>query len=113
MITPAFHFNILQDFLEVMNTQTTFMSNKILQEVRNGKCQAVNMYSYITLCALDIICETAMGKSVSAQMSEEDSDYSQKVCNLMRTVFNTLNPKDPLNPNGQILSTLNLTKIFI
>lgn len=75
MITPAFHFNILQDFLEVMNTQTTFMSEKILGDVREGKCDAVNMYNHITLCALDIICETAMGKSISAQMTEEDSEY--------------------------------------
>ena len=77
MITPAFHFNILQDFLEVMNTQTTFMSEKILGEVREGKCDAVNMYNHITLCALDIICETAMGKSISAQMNEEDSEYRE------------------------------------
>ena len=72
MINPAFHFNILKDFLEVMNSQTSVMSEKILGEVREGKCDAVNMYNHITLCALDIICETAMGKSINAQMTEDD-----------------------------------------
>ena len=50
------------------------MSNNLLAQCRKGSADQINMYSYITLCALDIICETAMGQPVNAQ-SQEDSDY--------------------------------------
>jgi len=79
MITPTFHFNILQDFLEVMNKQTTFMADKLSIESRAGKTGSVDMYSYITLAALDIICETAMGHDLKSQQRESNSDYISSI----------------------------------
>ena len=38
----------------------------------------VDIGSSITLCALDIICDTAMGKNVSAQ-ENDDSDYVKAI----------------------------------
>lgn len=37
-----------------------------------------NMFPYIGRCALDIICETAMGIGINAQMNHK-SDYVQAV----------------------------------
>jgi cytochrome P450 family 4 len=53
MITPAFHFNILEDFIEVFDKQT----NKMIDLLRPfaEKSEEINMYNYVTLCALDII----------------------------------------------------------
>ncbi|KAK1804100.1 hypothetical protein P4O66_020140, partial [Electrophorus voltai] len=75
MLTPSFHFSILVDFLEVMNEQSEILIQKMQKHVGG---EPFNCFSYITLCALDIICETAMGKKVYAQ-SNADSEYVQSV----------------------------------
>ncbi|XP_065127837.1 cytochrome P450 4V7 [Paramisgurnus dabryanus] len=75
MLTPTFHFSILTDFLEVMNEQTDILIQKM---EKHAGGEPFNCFSYITLCALDIICETAMGKKIYAQ-SNADSEYVQSV----------------------------------
>ncbi|NWS94435.1 CP4V2 protein, partial [Mionectes macconnelli] len=71
MITPTFHFAILSDFLEVMNEQGSILVKKLEKHVDK---EPFDVFLDITLCALDIICETAMGKNVGAQKSK-NSDY--------------------------------------
>ncbi|NXP16706.1 CP4V2 protein, partial [Scytalopus superciliaris] len=71
MITPTFHFEILNDFLEVMNEQGSILVEKLEKHVDK---EPFNVFMDITLCALDIICETAMGKNVGAQKNK-NSDY--------------------------------------
>ncbi|XP_054422118.1 cytochrome P450 4V2 [Pteronotus mesoamericanus] len=75
MLTPTFHFTILEDFLDIMNEQANILINKFEKHV-NG--EAFNCFVYIALCALDIICETAMGKNIGAQ-TNDDSEYVRAV----------------------------------
>ena len=53
MLTPTFHFSILTDFLEVMNEQAEILVDKLDKQAGKGP---FNCFSYVTLCALDIIC---------------------------------------------------------
>lgn len=53
MITPTFHFEILTDFLEVMNEQGSILLEKLEKHVDK---EPFNVFLDITLCALDIIC---------------------------------------------------------
>ncbi|XDV14815.1 hypothetical protein PO909_014998 [Leuciscus waleckii] len=75
MLTPTFHFSILTEFLEVMNEQAEVLIEKLEKQAGKGP---FNCFNHITLCALDIICETAMGKKIYAQ-SNYDSEYVRSV----------------------------------
>ncbi|XP_032789185.2 cytochrome P450 4C1 [Daphnia magna] len=75
MLTPAFHFSILNSFIEVFNEQS-----RILCGILDDMCASfaerkaeIDVYPYLTKCSLDIICEAAMGTRINAQT--EDSDY--------------------------------------
>ncbi|XP_058789147.1 cytochrome P450 4c3 [Phymastichus coffea] len=74
-LTPTFHFNILEDFVQIFAEQTDILVKKISSEVGRA---SFNIFPYVTLCTLDIICETAMGRRISAQ-SLSDSNYVRAV----------------------------------
>jgi hypothetical protein len=53
MITPSFHFKILDSFVEVFSEKSKILISKLQKEV--GSTQ-FDVFPYITHCALDIIC---------------------------------------------------------
>ncbi|KXJ70558.1 hypothetical protein RP20_CCG023149 [Aedes albopictus] len=53
IITPTFHFKILEQFLEVFNEETDRLVTKLEQHIGE---EEFDMYQYITLYALDSIC---------------------------------------------------------
>ncbi|KAJ1530819.1 hypothetical protein ONE63_005666 [Megalurothrips usitatus] len=74
MITPTFHFKILEAFHDVFVEKCEILARK-LAKVADGKTE-FDMYPFITHCTLDIICETAMGVKLNAQDStDKRSDY--------------------------------------
>eukprot|EP00090_Calanus_glacialis_P028920 TRINITY_DN46369_c0_g1_i1.p1 TRINITY_DN46369_c0_g1~~TRINITY_DN46369_c0_g1_i1.p1 ORF type:complete len:512 (-),score=129.35 TRINITY_DN46369_c0_g1_i1:4-1539(-) len=83
MLTPAFHFRILEDFLDVMNQQTELLCD-ILDPLCGGP--AFDVFPLVTHCALDIICETAMGKSINAQ-ADSDTEYVRAIYGASDIVF--------------------------
>jgi len=52
MLTPAFHFKILEDFLVVMNEQSAIMVDVLKEQ----GTKTFNIFPYVTHAALDIIC---------------------------------------------------------
>ncbi|XP_059612224.1 cytochrome P450 4d10 [Phlebotomus argentipes] len=75
IITPTFHFKILEQFVEVFDRQ----GNIFVQQLKALKPnQPVDIYPLVTLYALDVICESAMGTTANAQLNS-DSEYVQAV----------------------------------
>ncbi|XP_076756466.1 cytochrome P450 4C1-like [Xylocopa sonorina] len=61
MLTPAFHFNILRQFVEIFIEQ----GNELVQTLKNEKGPVVkDLWPLISEHTLNIICETAMGVSL-------------------------------------------------
>lgn len=75
IITPTFHFSILEQYIEVFDRQCNVLV-KQLEPHANGA--PINIYPYICLAALDIISEAAMGVSIDAQLNR-DSPVVQAV----------------------------------
>ena len=85
LLTPAFHHRILEDFLFVMNDQAKILMKIIKEASMSG--EQVDCYSLISNCALDVICETAMGKKIDAQTNPESS-YIKAIKNGQSIAFN-------------------------
>lgn len=104
MLTPAFHFQILEQFIDVFESA----GNKLVQKLEKqaGK-PSVDIYPFVTLCTLDIICgkhltiflflveisillfsftETAMGTKINAQDNGE-SDYVRSVKQMCKIII--------------------------
>ncbi|KAH8387442.1 hypothetical protein KR093_007117, partial [Drosophila rubida] len=69
IITPTFHFKILEQFVDIFHQQSNILVEQ-LQQYADGET-ALNIFPIICLMALDVITETAMGTKVHAQMSPE------------------------------------------
>ncbi|PSN44006.1 hypothetical protein C0J52_17230 [Blattella germanica] len=86
MITPTFHFKILENFVEVFAEKSEILVKKLQKEVGS---EGFDVYPYITKCALDIICETAMGIVVNAQ-ENEGSSYVAAIYDLSDAILHRI-----------------------
>lgn len=75
IITPTFHFSILEQFVEVFDQQSNVCVQRLAQKA-NG--EVFDVYKNVCLAALDIIAETAMGTKIYAQ-SKESTPYAEAV----------------------------------
>nr|XP_022918835.1 uncharacterized protein LOC111427770 [Onthophagus taurus] len=92
ILTPAFHFQILEQYVESFHSTTSILINKLKSSISKDPKTPIDIYPYITLCTLDIICETAMGTKINAQENTQ-SEYVKGVKELCRiTVERTVNP---------------------
>ena len=76
IITPTFHFKILEEFVEIFDQQSSVMVEK-LRTKANGST-VVDVFPEVCLVALDIIAESSMGVKVNAQTSP-DFEYVKAV----------------------------------
>ncbi|XP_054724770.1 cytochrome P450 4c3-like isoform X1 [Uloborus diversus] len=78
LLTPSFHFRILDNFLPVFHEQSMILVRKI-HSMNNHEC--VDVAPLIVLCTLDAVCETIMGFHIGAQ-DGSNSEYVQAIHNL-------------------------------
>ena len=62
ILGPAFHFTVLKDFIPIINEQS-----QIFCKVLSKKEDTADISQLAINCALDIICETAMGVKLNTQ----------------------------------------------
>nr|ABG34549.1 cytochrome P450 CYP4D35 [Musca domestica] len=84
IITPTFHFSILEQFLKVFDRQTLVLID-CLAERADGR-SAFDVMPYICSAALDIITETAMGVNVNAQ-TDKTMPYTMAVREMTNLVM--------------------------
>ncbi|GMT33782.1 hypothetical protein PFISCL1PPCAC_25079, partial [Pristionchus fissidentatus] len=79
MLKPSFNPTIMNTYIEIMNRHA-----KVLQLVLEDKVGGeFDFYPFSKRCALDIICDTAMGKDLDAQ-HHPSQPYVQSIGVLMR-----------------------------
>ncbi|KAF5277799.1 hypothetical protein FQR65_LT03779 [Abscondita terminalis] len=69
LLTPAFHFQILEQFIDVFNNQ----GNILVKKLEEDKNETINIFPYMTLHALDVICEATMNTPINAQLNPNSS----------------------------------------
>ncbi|XP_052565926.1 cytochrome P450 4d1 [Culex pipiens pallens] len=84
IITPTFHFKILEQFVEIFDQQSTVFVDQLKPMAASG--EPFDVYPRVTLCALDVICESAMGTKVNAQLNA-DSEYVRAVKAMSNVAF--------------------------
>ncbi|KIH49669.1 hypothetical protein ANCDUO_20255, partial [Ancylostoma duodenale] len=81
ILTPTFHFNILQGYHDIFARQGEVLVDLIAEEKGD-----FDLFPYIKRCALDIICETAMGTSINAQKGA-NNEYVRAVERLSAIIW--------------------------
>ncbi|XP_063975450.1 cytochrome P450 4C1-like [Diachasmimorpha longicaudata] len=89
LITPAFHFGILEDFAEVIVEKAAILNKRLREQVQLHGQEPFDVFNMTGKCALDIICETAMGVNVDAQ-SQVENEYSRAVECISKNVVNRM-----------------------
>ena len=89
LLTPTFHFNILEQFITVMNEQAQILSNVIEQKQQHtdGDEKFLNIVPLMTNATLDVISETAMGVKIQSQLNKnrEYVDAVTRYCHVLFT----------------------------
>ncbi|GFT24492.1 cytochrome P450 4C1 [Nephila pilipes] len=75
LLTPAFHFSILKEFLPIFQEKSSVLVSKLQALTREPW---IDIAPLMSACALDIICETAMGVSVNA-LDGQNIEYLKAV----------------------------------
>jgi len=86
LLTPAFHKHVLEDYLETMNEKADIMINSIRENCKVTGQNKIEVQNVITMCALDIIIETAMGQTSDLQSLGHDNEYVQAIYDVMNMI---------------------------
>lgn len=74
LIAPAFHMNVLKSFVNIFNANSLAVVEKMRKEVGN----VFDVHDYMSEVTVDILLETAMGTSKTAQ-NKDGFEYAMAV----------------------------------
>ncbi|KAJ9594698.1 hypothetical protein L9F63_014032 [Diploptera punctata] len=86
ILTPTFHFKILEDFIGVFLEQSAILVEKLKKEVDNDV--GFNIFPYVTLCTLDIVCDLSTIHDLINAQSDSESDYVKAIYEIGSIVQN-------------------------
>lgn len=86
ILTPAFHYKVLENFLETFQKKSTILRDLLMKEVPENLDRVVDIHPFINSCTLDIICETAMGIEFNSQ-TNKDLPYSKAVVRISEIIW--------------------------
>ncbi|ETN66930.1 cytochrome P450 [Anopheles darlingi] len=86
VITPGFHFKILEDFVPSFNRQAEAFCRKLEALAREPGREAIDIFPELKLLTLGIICETAMGVD-SAEDTAQQAYYTRIVEELSSILY--------------------------
>ncbi|KAL6431514.1 hypothetical protein ACFW04_007243 [Cataglyphis niger] len=90
MLTPAFHFNILNQFVDILIKESDYMT-KSLKDV--GGTVVKDLVPFISEHTLNVICETAMGISLRKFSEDFQQQYRNAIHDMIElTVYRILRP---------------------
>ncbi|XP_051155980.1 cytochrome P450 4C1-like [Leptopilina boulardi] len=71
ILTPAFHFGVVDQFMETMSEKAEILVECIENEIKENAGESIDFYKHSVRCALDIICETSMGANIDVQRNQD------------------------------------------
>ncbi|KAF0768751.1 cytochrome P450 4C1-like, partial [Aphis craccivora] len=85
LLTNTFHFKTLDMYNPSLNRHSRILIDKLLNASANGN-REISIPEYITLCSLDMICETIMGTEMNAQEGKS-TEYVHSIKSACKSVI--------------------------
>ncbi|KAL5234006.1 hypothetical protein ACI65C_001416 [Semiaphis heraclei] len=85
LLTNTFHFKILETYVPSLNNHSRSLVKNLINASDNGKSIA-DIDSHVTLCALDMVCETIMGVNLRSQEGKS-MDYVKAIKNVSQILI--------------------------
>lgn len=86
LITPAFHFQILQNYMAIFQNRAQILGDRFLRHSANGT-QSFDVFPFCTDCTLDIIGACAFGLDLECQKEQAPSEYVKAIREITELVY--------------------------
>lgn len=86
LLTPSFHFTILQNYMQVFQSRTAILIDRMTQ-LSQKPSESHDIFPLCTDCTLDIIGACAFGQDLKCQVQKEPSDYVKAIRSITEMVF--------------------------